>query len=316
MNVIKTRSIACIGEAMIELSFPGASKIDAKVGFAGDTLNTAIYLRREIPETHKVSFVSALGNDPYSERIIKFIASENVLTTSIQCISDRLPGLYAIDTDANGERSFSYWRENSAARMMFQTNGLADFSVLEQFDVLYYSAITLAILPGHIRDAFFDWMQVFRSKPNHLVVFDSNYRPRLWESADEARATVDKAWRHADIALPSIEDESILFGDKDETALLARFNAYGIKHVVLKRGHSGPIALNESTSSASYTPALAPIDSTAAGDSFNGAFLASYLSGNTLEDAMLAGHSCARNVVSFAGAIVPEQEYIHVTNHR
>ena len=62
-------SIACIGEAMIELSMAGD---DAQLGVAGDTLNTAIYLHRAAPGI-TVDYVTCLGDDPFSARIHDFI---------------------------------------------------------------------------------------------------------------------------------------------------------------------------------------------------------------------------------------------------
>ncbi|MCF6278436.1 MAG: PfkB family carbohydrate kinase, partial [Anaerolineales bacterium] len=112
--------IACIGEAMIELSFP-SGEIDApQIGFSGDTLNTAIYLKRAIGDAAEVAFISALCSDRFSDRMLDFMTAEGLQTDAITRHSERLPGLYAIETDENGERYFNYWRENSAARLMFE----------------------------------------------------------------------------------------------------------------------------------------------------------------------------------------------------
>ena len=136
--------VACIGEAMVELSL-SAEGTAAQVGFAGDTLNTAIYLKRAAPGLD-VSYVTRVGRDAFSDRLREFIAAEAVGTKAIETSKTRNLGLYAISTDAAGERSFTYWRDRSAARELFQTGGAADFSVLEHFDLLYLSAISLAIL--------------------------------------------------------------------------------------------------------------------------------------------------------------------------
>ena len=220
--------IACVGESMIELS---AIHSGPNLSFAGDTLNTGIYLRRALPPEHSVTYVSVVGQDPFSDKMLDFITSHHVATDGILRHSELLPGLYAIMTDENGEWSFLYWRENSAARTLFQ-NG---FDVLKDFDVIFLSGITLAILPANVRDGLFKWLKRSSAK----IVFDSNYRPRLWENVDVARRMTERAWRACDIALPSLDDEMALFGDVDEAEVLARLRGYGVKHGALKRGGNG-----------------------------------------------------------------------------
>ncbi|MDA4846012.1 sugar kinase [Hoeflea poritis] len=303
----QARRVACIGEAMVELSMDTAGQT-ARIGYAGDTLNTAIYMARECPGVHDIAFVSTVGTDRFSGDMLAFIESEGVSTAAVARDDTRLPGLYAISTDANGERSFSYWRENSAARTLFQTAGGRDFSALDGFDVVYLSAITLAILPLSIRSGLLDWISGFR-KRGGLFAFDSNFRPRLWDSVEAARQAVSQAWRNCDIGLPSVDDEMALFGDKDASSALARLEAYGIGIGALKRGADGPVPINgEADPALCFDPAQKVVDTTAAGDSFNGAFLAAYLAGNSLGEAMLAGHNRAAKVIGIRGAIVPRQE--------
>jgi len=323
--------VACIGEAMVELSLGKDSTTPPALAFAGDTLNTAIYLKRLMGNDTEVSFITALGTDPLSDRMIDFINSESISTGSIQRITDKLPGLYAITTDALGERSFSYWRSESAARTLFQKPPEEmDFAILEQYNVLYLTAITLAILPDHIRVSLLDWLRNHQQKCGATIVFDSNYRPALWQCEDTARKFIATAWQIADIALPSIDDEMSLFKDSGEADLIERFNTYGVDRGVLKRGVAGPRSLSASSgSSASATAvskgaamnsevessnkitftAVSAIDSTAAGDSFNAGYLSIALNGGIESDAMIAGHQCASRVIQHPGAIVPLSEW-------
>ena len=286
--------IACVGEAMVEFSFDGD---EPRIGFSGDALNTAVYLRRFASEEHEVAFVSVVGMDPLSARMLKFINAEGVSTRCIARHPDKLPGLYAISTDANGERSFYFWRENSAARTLFQEG----FSILENFDVIFLSAIALAILPSEIRFGLLNWLESW----DGAVVFDSNYRPRLWENATAARSAVSRAWRRADIGLPSLDDEMKLFGNQGEFEVLERLQSCGLKHGVLKRGAKGPLSLSgQRFRRTDYPVARKVVDTTAAGDSFNGGYLAALYSGATQREAMIAGHNLAVEVIRKTGAIV------------
>lgn len=288
--------IACIGEAMIELSFDGPT---ALVNFAGDTLNTAIYLRRSLGPEHAVSYVTTLGVDSFSDRLLNFILAENVSVDTISRHPTLLPGLYAIDTNPDGERSFLYWRENSAARSMFADG----FKALDPFDVIYFSAITLAILPVGIRAAFLNWLGTC----NKTVVFDSNYRPKLWHDVASAQAAVKAAWQLTDIGLPSVDDEMALFSESTEQEVITRLNNWGVTCGALKRGPDGPLPLDtDLVISNAYQKATVVVDTTAAGDSFNGAFLGSYLQSGNVEKALKMGHECALKVIGTRGAILKQ----------
>jgi len=299
---VRPLRIACIGEAMVELSFPAGETGAPEIGYSGDTLNTAIYLKRKIADWCDVAFLTALGTDRFSDQMVDFMIREALQTETISRLSDRLPGLYAIVTDSEGERSFNYWRDSSAARFMFETVEGPDFSRLAAFDVIYFSAISLAILPVKTRGAFLAWIEAARSRGDCVVAFDSNYRPGLWADVHEARHWTEKAWRVTDIALPSADDEMALFNDASPEAVLSRLAGYGLKVGVLKNGAAGPISFQPVADLPKFQPADKVVDTTAAGDSFNGAFLAAIFSGKNLADAMISGHQCAARVVGFAGA--------------
>ncbi len=294
----RPKRMACIGEAMIELSLDGSGDV-ARIGVAGDTLNTAVYLRRNWPG--EVAYVTALGTDAMSEKIAEFIRSEGISDDLLIRSPEHMPGLYAISTDATGERSFTYWRENSAARSLFQPGIGPKLDALSGYDAVFLSAISLAILPPDMREQLLNWLAGYRERGG-LVIFDSNYRPRLWEDIETARDVISRAWELTDIGLPSVDDEIAIFGDADEAAVLARLFAAGLRFGALKRGDAGPLPLSGCQVDQPYPVADRIIDTTAAGDSFNGGFLAAWANGGTEADALLAGHICARGVVGLRGA--------------
>lgn len=289
--------IAAIGEAMIELSLAGD---DAKVGVAGDTLNTAIYLKRSAPSL-QVDYITRLGTDAFSDRIRDVIAAEQIGTDGILRDPNGTPGLYAITTDDAGERSFTYWRDSSAARQTFITDSGPDFSVLTGYDVLYLSGITMAILSIPVRAALLEFLRGFRHSGGRLC-YDSNYRPRLWSDVHTARQMNDAMWALTDIALPSIDDEQALTGQSADD-IATRF--LGLRKTgALKRGPLGPLCLQTGVHH-DFPQAAAVVDTTAAGDSFNGGYLAASLTGADQADALRAGHDLAMQVIGHKGAILP-----------
>lgn len=295
--------IAAIGEAMIELII--GKNDTAQIGVAGDSFNTAVYLARSLVGTDvEVAFVTALGTDRYSDLIFERIKAYGLAVSHIERRGDKMPGLYAIDTDENGERSFSYWRSDSAARTLFSKPCRIDFNALSDFDLVYLSGITLAILPAQTRAELFDWADDYRAAGGKIA-YDSNYRPALWENRKTAQTANKKMWSRCDIALPSLDDEMALYGDKTEAEAVKRLLSYGIKSGALKRGDQGPLDLDNDQTKGVFPKAQKVIDTTAAGDSFNAGYLAARITGSSQAEALESGHALASKVIAHKGAIIP-----------
>ncbi len=297
------RRIACIGEVMIELVAEGGDT--AQFNVAGDTYNTAVYLTRLLADTGiTVSYVTALGEDRFSDRILAHMDAHGVDSAYVERRQDKAPGIYAIDTDAAGERSFTYWRSDSAARTLFAEPARVGLGVLAEFDLVFLSGITLAILPEPMRHDLMQALDDFRAEGG-LLAYDSNHRPRLWESPETARGVNTAMWSRTDIALPSVDDEMAIFDETSEAQVLSRLQSLGLHNGALKRGAEGPIAIAGPQQDLTYPRVETIVDTTAAGDSFNAGYLAETARGNSQSDAMRTGHSLAAKVVQFRGAIVP-----------
>lgn len=296
--------VACLGECMVELRLPREAGGAASVGFAGDAANVAIYLKREAKAGTSVSFVTALGTDALSAQMIEFLAGHGLETDLIERRPDRAPGLYAISLDQAGERSFTYWRETSAARTLFQPPCEIAPARLVGFHLVYLSGITLAVLSAPARADLRAFLADYRRQGGR-VAFDSNYRPRLWPDAETARREIGSFWPLTDVALPSLDDEISLWGDADAAAVLARLMTAGVREGALKRGARGPLPIGWDGALPDFPPEPDPVDTTAAGDSFNGAYLAALLADAPPPERLAAGHVLAARVVRHPGAIMP-----------
>lgn len=292
--------VICLGEVMVELSLDDGSPDRAGIGFAGDTFNTSVYLKRAAPDLD-IAYATKLGKDRLSDRIVALMNDEDLATDLVLRSPDRMPGLYAIVTDDAGERSFLYWRDRAAVRTLFVPPAL-DLGALSGTPMVYFSAITLAIFSPEDRDRLLDGLAQLRASGTKIA-FDSNYRPALWPDTATARRNIERAWRMADIGLPSIDDEMALFGDDGETGVIDRLNRWGVTDGALKRGAEGPAPLDGSAAP-QCQPVDDVVDSTAAGDSFNGGYLAARLTGADQTAALQSGHALAALVVRHRGAIV------------
>ncbi|MGH6894267.1 MAG: sugar kinase [Dongiaceae bacterium] len=300
--------IASIGECMIELAAIDSKPDLRRLSFGGDTLNTAVYLARL---GVAVDYVTALGDDPYSGRMIAGWREEGIGTRLVQRAAGRLPGLYMIEVDAAGERSFFYWRQHAPAREIFGNAGTADLcGALMGYEWLYLTGISLSLYGEAGRERLFDLLRLFRNAGGK-VAFDSNYRPRGWPSVEVARREIRDQLALTDLVLSSIEDERSLNSVASAEQACDLIHALGPRTVVIKQGGQGCVVSTDGRKST--VPAVKVekiVDATAAGDSFNAGFLAAMLRGESELQAAGLGHRCAAIVIGHRGAIAPRLDFL------
>jgi 2-dehydro-3-deoxygluconokinase len=289
-----------IGECMVELSQAGDGLL--RKGFAGDTFNTAWYAHACLTSDWTVDYFTAVGDDPMSEEMLAFMDGAGIGTSYIRRIRGRTPGLYLINLK-NGERSFSYWRESSAARQL-AVDGDRLREAIEASDVIYFSGITLAILSHDSAETLLSELR--RAKAiGKLVVFDPNLRPRLWTSLDTMHATIGEGARASTLVMPSFDDEAAHFADPTIAATIRRYRLLGANTVVVKNGAEGvTIGTAVGETEVDAVPVAAVVDTTSAGDSFNGAFLAEYLKVRDPVAAARFAVKVAAKVIGEHGALV------------
>jgi 2-dehydro-3-deoxygluconokinase len=294
-----TRAVL-IGECMVELTATPEGLY--RRAFAGDVYNTAVHLKRGAPEID-VGFATAIGDDSLSQAMRTAWEAAGVNLSLTVALPGRSVGLYMIDLDAAGERRyFSYWRGQSAARFWLAAlEGAAN--AIAGADLLHLSGISLAILPPDARPRALAFIDGFRSRVGR-VSFDPNVRPGLWESEAAMRKTTEAMIGRADIVLPSLEDGALLWGAADADIVLRRCHAAGAREIALTLGADG--CLVEAGEGAEIRIAAPPsevVDTSGAGDAFDGAYLAARLRGHGPAQAAHAGVALAARVVGLPGAV-------------
>ena len=306
--------MSVLGECMLELSAPPltSSQVNAGLSYGGDTLNTAVYFARL---GGAVDYLTALGDDSVSGWMRSCWQSEGVGCDWVQRAENSAPGLYLIELDEYGERSFLYWREQSAARKLLQDADqiarlLANSTQGSQ--MFYLSGITLALMSTASQRKLFEFAKDFRRRGG-LVAFDSNHRPKLWPDIETAKSAYSEMYSNTDIALATADDEQIVFGEASTGAIVARLVGKGVSEVVVKKGEEGCGLYVVSQAGAIFAteqiqevpaPSVNVVDTTAAGDSFNAAYLMSRATGMEAKAAVSNGHKLASTVISHRGAII------------
>jgi 2-dehydro-3-deoxygluconokinase len=289
-----------IGECMIEMS--GGEDGQYRLGFAGDTLNTAWYARAHLPQSWTVDYFTALGEDRYSRDMLAFLERNRIGTDCIRRIADRRPGLYLIHQE-HGDRHFTYWRDMSAARLLADDTAALD-TALSGADLVYFSGITLAILATEARQKLLDAIARARAG-GAKAAFDPNVRPVLWPDKEVMKQSFAKAAAVADFVLATFGDEVPFFGDADKQDTATRYLGYGAKEVVVRDGAEDALVANgPELVRVPAQKAGAIVDPTGAGDSFSGTYLAARLTGSGIRNAAEAAHRVAAEVIGHKGALV------------
>jgi 2-dehydro-3-deoxygluconokinase len=292
----------CVGEVLIELARGADGRFSPSCG--GDTFNAAVYLARA---GLNVAFASAIGDDPYSDSVLALAAAEGVASDLILRVAGRQPGLSLIENGPSGERTTRYWRDGAPAAELFELPAWVQIAErLTAARLIYFSGITLSLYSAQGLGRFLAVLEVARQQ-GAKVAFDGNFRPRAWKGdLQRTRAVFIEALKRVDIALPTFDDEAVLWGDPSPESTVERLQAFGIGEIIVKNGPNS--ALVASGGSEEFVPVpevLVPVDATAAGDAFNAGYLASRLSGAVPAQAAGAAHRLAGNVIRHPGALMP-----------
>jgi 2-dehydro-3-deoxygluconokinase len=294
--------VICIGECMAELRAVGEDVFARS--YAGDVYNTAVYLKRSFPEA-QVQLLTATGDDAMSQSMRRTWNAQGIDDTLAFSVEGGSIGLYLIETDGSGERSFRYWRKDSAAKRWLALLQARGEKMLQGADILYISGISLAILDPAERLAAIGLLQRLRTLVGRIA-FDPNVRLPLWETKQAASQIIRAAMSACDIALPSTEDLAWLFQVDEPMRQIELSMDMGIAEVALTLGADGCVIADGPLRRRFPGPKVERvIDTSGAGDAFNGAYLAGRLQGSSAEMAAEAGLLVASRVVTHAGAVVP-----------
>ena len=276
-----------------------------KINFGGDTYNSAVYFSRLTNNKTNTFYSTALGKDNFSKKMISRFKNENIKCDYIRTDGDNPPGLYSIEINEKGERSFSYWRDQSPSKYIFLgSKGKKLVKDINNADVFYYTGISAGILDEKQRK---DLIKIGSTAT--ICGFDFNYRSQLHYNKKVSQLLFNEINNRVDIHFVSFDDARELFNIKSPLEIFEIINEK--KNLILIRYKNSIIFKNKQQEIKTVTvPHGEVVDTTAAGDAFNGSFLAIMNNNKNVpvEENILISHSVTREVIKHRGAIISKNK--------
>ena len=296
---IQGNNFLVIGRAGMDLypDPPGTKTEEAQQFFAclgGSSANIAVAIKRHGGGS---ALVTSVADDAIGRFAQNELDKYGVDRTHVRAVAgEARNSLAVVETRIEDHQSVIY------------RNGAADFEMTrEDVAAVDYSPYSALITTGTVfaaepsRDATFHAFDLARAAGLPLI-FDVDYRPYSWPSAEVAAETYSGAAAMCDIIIGNDVEFGFMAGGYkkglDKARELARTTA---QIVVYKMGEEGAVTI---TPDAEFRTGIYPVDAlkpTGAGDSFMGGFIAALASGHDLKDAVLRGSACASIVVSRVG---------------
>ncbi len=187
-------------------------------------------------------------------------------------------------------------------------NGAADFEMTtDDFNGVNYADYSALITTGTVlaaepsRSAAFSAFESAKAAGVKLI-FDVDYRPYSWKSAEEAATTYSRAGELCDVIIGNDVEFGFMAGDYERGLEKARSLAASTASIVVyKMGEKGAITITPDEEFQTGIYAVNALKPVGAGDSFMGGFIASLANGHALKDAVLRGSASASIVVTKVG---------------
>ena len=272
---MKEYDVIALGELLIDMTDNGLSEqgntlFEANPG--GAPCNVLAMLRKL---NHKVGFIGKVGDDIFGHKLKAVLNDVGINTDNLLIDKDCRTTLAFVETHADGDRSFSFYR-NPGADMMLRKEDINE-KLLEQTKIFHFG--TLSMTHEDARQATMYAVETAK-KNGAIISFDPNIREMLWESLETAKEQVHYGLKMCDILKISDNEIQWLTGEQDFTAGVKKIRAeYDIPLILVSMGKDGSRAYYlEEGSSEIFVEEKAvlqknTIETTGAGDTFMGCIL-------------------------------------------
>lgn len=292
------RRITALGEPLLELQ-PGEDG-DVRVAFGGDVANSMVCLARILgPEAARISLVTALGDSSYSAWLRERLRCESLHVLEPAIGGE--PGIYGLPLDSGSHAGFSYWRAQSAARAFLQSADLGRFEeLLGEPQVLLLTGITLALCSRASFEHLCRWAERHR---DCRIVFDCNFRRRLWDSEAEARERSGAFEALASLIATGAEDERTLWGAANTAQIIERVGRLPAEYLIRGGPEGCWVGSGQNYQHIPAEPVRVVADTAGAGDAHLASYLAARIAGLGCADAAAYANGAAALIVTQRGSV-------------
>ena len=267
---MKTFDVVALGELLIDFTENGTSVQGNPVYEAnpgGAPCNVLSMLNKVGKRT---AFIGKVGQDIFGKRLKAVLEETGIDVSNLIMDADVRTTLAFVETFADGDRDFSFYR-NPGADMMLREEEL-DTDLLKNTRIFHFG--TLSMTHEEVRNATKTAIRVAKES-GALVSFDPNLREPLWKSLDEAKEQVAYGLSQCDILKISDNEIRWFTGEEDFDAGIAKLRGeYDIPLIMLSMGKDGSRAYYKDLR-VEVAPFLQEntIETTGAGDTFGGCCL-------------------------------------------
>ena len=307
---IKKNNFIVVGRVGIDFcpDPPGASIEHAKnaiVGMGGSSANIAAGICKF---GGNAALVTRVSDDAIGRYCVNQLEEYGVDASHVKPIAGEYRNSLAFyESRLEGHQTVIY--RNGAAD--FQMN----FADVEAVDYAKYGALITAgtvFAAEPSRSATFRAFELAR-QAGVPIIFDVDYRPYSWPSAEEASDVLSRAGELSDVIVGNDEEFGFMAGDIAKGMAKAReLSNSSAAIVIYKMGEHGAVTFADGKE---ITTGIYPVDAlkpTGAGDSFMAGLMSSLANGYGLEEAIMRGSACASIVVGKPGcaAAMPDHEQL------
>lgn len=293
-----TRRIAALGEPLLELQ---PANDGVRMAFGGDVANSMICLSRILGAgTRRISLVTALGDSSYSAWLRGQLTREGIHVIEPPIAGE--PGIYGLPLDPASGSGFSYWRAQSAARTFLQSADPGRFEeLLGDTQLLLVTGITLALCSHASFDHLCRWVEQRRDVCR--VVFDCNFRRRLWDSEAEARNRIGTFEQLSSLIATGAEDEKTLWGAGNLAQIVERVSHLPGEYLIRGGAEGCWVGSGRECQRVPTEPVAIIGDTAGAGDAHLASYMAARISGCDRTAAAAYANKAAAVIVSQRGSV-------------
>ena len=285
---------------------PGTKTEDAetfKAGLGGSSANIATGV---VKLGGQAALVTSVSRDSVGRYCVKQLQNYGVNCAHVKSVGGEFRNSLAVYESRVSEHQSVIYR-NGAADFQF-TNQDAEEVAYGDFGALVTAGTVFASEPS--RSAAFHAFDLAKAA-GLPIIFDIDYRPYSWPSAEVAAEVLSRAGALSDVIVGNDEEFGFMAGGiKKGLEKAHSLSQSSAKIVIYKMGEKGAITFADDLELHTGIYSVTPLKPTGAGDSFMAGFLVSMAQGLSLEHSVLRGSACAAIVVSKPGCApaMPYQE--------